>query len=95
MLHIIIIKMPVPDLYNHSFPYCSSLSRRRQYGEVANLLQGVQNVLEHFQPYMAIPQIRELADRVKHIQADLGSQIIADFEEAFQGSGAKVRLYEY
>ncbi|WAR02922.1 VPS53-like protein [Mya arenaria] len=67
----------------------TSLSRRRQYGDVANLLQGVQNVLEHFQPYMAIPQIRELADRVKQMQAELGTQIITDFEEAFQGSGAK------
>ena len=42
---------------------CSSLTRRRQYGEVANLLQGVLNVLEHFQRYMSIPQIKELADR--------------------------------
>ncbi|XP_060584875.1 vacuolar protein sorting-associated protein 53 homolog [Ruditapes philippinarum] len=67
----------------------TSLTRRRQYGEVANLLQGVLNVLEHFQRYMSIPQIKELADRVKQIQADLGSQIISDFEEAFQGSGAK------
>ncbi|KAL4223807.1 Vacuolar protein sorting-associated protein 53 [Mactra antiquata] len=67
----------------------TSLTRRRQYGEVANLLQGVLNVLEHFQRYMSIPQIKELADRVKQIQSDLGSQIISDFEEAFQGSGAK------
>ena len=28
--------------------------------------------------------------RVKQIQTELGSQIISDFEEAFQGSGAKV-----
>ena len=41
----------------------SSLTGRRQYGEVANLLQGVLNVLEHFQRYMSIPQIKELADR--------------------------------
>ncbi|XP_064648939.1 vacuolar protein sorting-associated protein 53 homolog isoform X2 [Lineus longissimus] len=61
-----------------------SLSRRRQYGEVANLLQGVLNVLEHFQKYMSIPQIRQLADNVKQIQVELGTQILADFEEAFQ-----------
>ncbi|KAK7087757.1 vacuolar protein sorting-associated protein 53 homolog [Littorina saxatilis] len=66
-----------------------SLARRRQYGEISNLLQGVQNVLEHFDKYMAIPQIRQLADRVKQIQSELGTQIIADFEEAFQGAGAK------
>ena len=28
--------------------------------------------------------------RVKSIQSDLGTQILADFEEAFQGAGAKV-----
>ncbi|KAK3586403.1 hypothetical protein CHS0354_013107 [Potamilus streckersoni] len=67
----------------------TTLTRRRQYGEVANLLQGVLNVLEHFQKYMSIPQIKELADRVKQIQGELGTQILADFEEAFQGSGAK------
>ncbi|KAJ8313104.1 hypothetical protein KUTeg_010477 [Tegillarca granosa] len=66
-----------------------SLTKRRQYGEVANLLQGVLNVLEHFQKYMSIPQIKQLADRVKQIQSDLGTQIQADFEEAFQGAGAK------
>ena len=34
-----------------------------QYSEVANLLQGVVNVMEHFQKYMTIPQIRQLADK--------------------------------
>ncbi|XP_060068692.1 vacuolar protein sorting-associated protein 53 homolog [Ylistrum balloti] len=67
----------------------TSLTRRRQYGEVANLLQGVLNVLDHFQKYMGIPQIKQLADRVKQIQSELGTQIQADFEEAFQGAGAK------
>uniref|UniRef100_A0A2K5E9B3 Vps53 N-terminal domain-containing protein n=1 Tax=Aotus nancymaae TaxID=37293 RepID=A0A2K5E9B3_AOTNA len=36
-------------------------------GEVANLLQGVMNVLEHFHKYMGIPQIRQLSKRVKPI----------------------------
>ena len=40
-----------------------ALTHRRQYGEAANLLEGVTNVLEHFNKYMAIPQIRQLADR--------------------------------
>ena len=39
------------------------LSRNRKYGEVANLLQGVLNVLDHFKKYMAIPQIKQLADK--------------------------------
>lgn len=42
---------------------CRAMTRKRQYGEVANLLQGVVNVLEHFHKYMGIPQIRQLSER--------------------------------
>ncbi|XP_004483848.1 vacuolar protein sorting-associated protein 53 homolog isoform X1 [Dasypus novemcinctus] len=66
-----------------------AMTRRRQYGEVANLLQGVMNVLEHFHKYMGIPQIRQLSERVKAAQAELGQQILADFEEAFPSQGTK------
>ncbi|XP_041438179.1 vacuolar protein sorting-associated protein 53 homolog isoform X2 [Xenopus laevis] len=66
-----------------------TMTRKRQYGEVANLLQGVVNVLEHFQKYMGIPQIRQLSERVKAAQTELGQQILADFEEAFPSQGTK------
>ncbi|KAM9320711.1 vacuolar protein sorting-associated protein 53 homolog [Gastrophryne carolinensis] len=66
-----------------------AMTRKRQYGEVANLLQGVVNVLEHFNKYMGIPQIRQLAERVKAAQTELGQQILADFEEAFPSQGTK------
>ncbi|XP_073735415.1 vacuolar protein sorting-associated protein 53 homolog isoform X3 [Callorhinus ursinus] len=66
-----------------------AMTRRRQYGEVANLLQGVMNVLEHFYKYMGIPQIRQLSERVKAAQTELGQQILADFEEAFPSQGTK------
>uniref|UniRef100_F1RHI3 Vacuolar protein sorting-associated protein 53 homolog n=1 Tax=Sus scrofa TaxID=9823 RepID=F1RHI3_PIG len=66
-----------------------AMTRRRQYGEVANLLQGVMNVLEHFHRYMGIPQIRQLSERVKAAQTELGQQILADFEEAFPSQGTK------
>ncbi|KAJ6657310.1 hypothetical protein lerEdw1_002677 [Lerista edwardsae] len=67
-----------------------AMTRRRQYGEVANLLQGVVNVLEHFNKYMGIPQIRQLSERVKAAQNELGQQILADFEEAFPSQGTKI-----
>ncbi|XP_071945841.1 vacuolar protein sorting-associated protein 53 homolog [Antedon mediterranea] len=67
-----------------------SLTRRRQYADVANLLQGVVNVLEHFNKYMAIPQIRQLADKVKKIQGELGVQILSDFEEAFANASKPI-----
>ncbi|XP_071397674.1 vacuolar protein sorting-associated protein 53 homolog isoform X3 [Centroberyx affinis] len=66
-----------------------AMTRKRQYGEVANLLQGVVNVLEHFHKYMGIPQIRQLSERVKAAQSELGTQILADFEEAFPSQGSK------
>ncbi|XP_069768110.1 vacuolar protein sorting-associated protein 53 homolog isoform X5 [Narcine bancroftii] len=66
-----------------------AMTRRRQYGEVANLMQGVVNVLEHFQKYMGIPQIRQLSERVRAAQTELGQQILADFEEAFPSQGTK------
>ncbi|XP_025772293.1 vacuolar protein sorting-associated protein 53 homolog isoform X2 [Puma concolor] len=66
-----------------------AMTRRRQYGEVANLLQGVMNVLEHFHKYMGVPQIRQLSERVKAAQTELGQQILADFEEAFPSQGTK------
>ena len=40
-----------------------AMTRKRQYGEVANLLEGVLNVLEQFEKYRSIPQIGELADK--------------------------------
>ncbi|TNN26492.1 Vacuolar protein sorting-associated protein 53 [Liparis tanakae] len=67
------------------------MTRKRQYGEVANLLQGVVNVLEHFHKYMSIPQIRQLSERVKAAQSELGTQILADFEESFPSQGSKVK----
>ena len=96
-----------------------ALARKRQYGEIANLLQGdynyeqhiglllhilrgiscgrnwngawsfihlplqfagVINVMDHFNNYMEIPQVRQLADQVKLIQDNLGQQILGDFK---------------
>lgn len=48
---------------SHFVSFYRTLTRRRQYLEVANLLQGVLNVLEHFERYMAIPQIKQLSDK--------------------------------
>ena len=50
-------------LETNSFSYHRNLTRKRHYGEVANLLQGVVNVLEHFKKYFGITQIRQLADK--------------------------------
>ena len=43
----------------------AQLAQTRQYGEAALLLQGLLEVLNHFQPYQNIPQIWELSDQVR------------------------------
>lgn len=65
------------------------LTEKRQYGEIVMPLQGIMNVMEHFNNYMDIPQIRDLADRVKQIQVQLAQQITNDFHDAFSGPNAK------
>ena len=53
----------MPKILDGILDTLRNLTRRRQYGEAANLLEGVINVLDHFNKYMQIPQIRQLADR--------------------------------
>ncbi|CAG7834968.1 unnamed protein product [Allacma fusca] len=60
-----------------------NMVKARQYGDVANLLQGVANVVEHFDSYYCIPQIAQLAQRVKDIKKELGDKISLEFRETF------------
>ena len=60
----------------------------RQYHDAANLLQGLQEVIIHFQNYSDIPQVKDLALQVKVIQSELGEQIINDFHKAFAAESA-------
>ncbi len=43
----------------------SGLVNQRHYSEIANLLPGILNVLEHFEKYMTVQQVKELADEVR------------------------------
>ena len=61
----------------------------RQYGDAANLLQGLQEVISHFQCYSDIPQIKDLAMQVQSIQNEFGEQIINDFHKAFAAENAR------
>ncbi|XP_068086641.1 vacuolar protein sorting-associated protein 53 homolog [Anabrus simplex] len=66
-----------------------ALTRRRQYGEIELPLQAVMEVMRHFDGYMDVPQISELADQVHQVHVQLEQQIMADFREAFSGPNAK------
>ncbi|XP_069939363.1 vacuolar protein sorting-associated protein 53 homolog isoform X2 [Cherax quadricarinatus] len=66
-----------------------ALKVRREYGEIATLLQGVMNVLEHLKCYKHIPQVADLAHQVEQIRGDLEKQILDDFHQAFHGPNAR------
>ncbi|XP_076066682.1 vacuolar protein sorting 53 [Oratosquilla oratoria] len=66
-----------------------ALKVRREYGEIATLLQGVMNVLDHLHKYKHIPQVADLSRQVEQIRADLEKQILEDFHLAFHGPNSK------
>ena len=66
------------------------LSRKRQYGEVASLLEGLLDVLVYLDKYNAIPEINELSNQMTTLQTSLGEQILGDFKDAFKPGGNPV-----
>lgn len=69
-----------------------TLVKTRQYGDVANLLQGVANVVEHFDNYHNIPQIAQLAQKVKDVKKELGDQISLEFRESFSSTTGSLHV---
>ncbi|CAL4152712.1 unnamed protein product [Meganyctiphanes norvegica] len=65
------------------------LKARREYGEIADLLQGVMNVLDSLNRYKHIPQVADLANQVDQIRNALECQILEDFQRAFHGPNAR------
>ncbi|KAL6259695.1 hypothetical protein P5V15_009610 [Pogonomyrmex californicus] len=65
------------------------LTQKKQYGEIILPLQAVMEVMEHFNNYMDIPQVKQLSDQVRQIQDELAQQITADFKQAFSGQNPK------
>lgn len=65
------------------------LTQKKQYGEIILPLQAVMEVMEHFDSYMDIPQVKQLSDQVRQIQDELAQQITADFKQAFSGQNPK------
>ncbi|RLU24013.1 hypothetical protein DMN91_004222 [Ooceraea biroi] len=46
-------------------------------------------VMQHFNNYMDIPQVKQLSDQVRQIHVELAQQITADFKQAFSGQNSK------
>jgi hypothetical protein len=69
-----------------AYDQLQALSRTRQYGECAQLLQAVIQLMAHFKSYRSIDQIAILSRNVADIQRDLLEQVCEDFEIAFAKS---------
>ncbi|XP_029665254.1 vacuolar protein sorting-associated protein 53 homolog [Formica exsecta] len=65
------------------------LTQKKQYGEIILPLQAVMEVMQHFNSYMDIPQLKQLSDQVHQIHVELAQQITADFKQAFSGQNPK------
>lgn len=46
-------------------------------------------MLEHFQKYMAVPQVKELADQTHQIRKELCEQVVSDFKEWMVGGSSQ------
>lgn len=44
--------------------YFRVLTQKKQYGEIVLPLQAVMEVMQHFNSYMDIPQVKQLSDEV-------------------------------
>lgn len=49
----------------YTFGYFRVLTQRKQYGEIILPLQAVMQVMQHFNSYMDIPQVKQLSDQVR------------------------------
>lgn len=48
------------------------------------------NVLEHFDRYLGIPQIKELSDQVQQVRKELATQVVVDFKEHLTSSSSSI-----
>ncbi|XP_038221580.1 vacuolar protein sorting-associated protein 53 homolog [Zerene cesonia] len=63
-----------------------ALAQNRQYKELVLPLQAIMEVLQHLECYRDIRELNALRDEVHAIRADLATQILADFKQAFTGA---------
>ena len=68
-----------------------NLTKKRQYGEAASLLEGILNVMDHFTKYKSIPTVRELTTQVDGLKQQLTQLVMTEFDTAF-GANAKAAI---
>ena len=71
--------------------YVTSVSKMMasgyHYREVANLMEAVKQLMNHFEKYTNIPKVAEIKSRVVTIQKDLKAHVHAVFQEIGQVCG--------
>ncbi|KAL3271117.1 hypothetical protein HHI36_021612 [Cryptolaemus montrouzieri] len=66
------------------------LTQKKLYGEIALPLQAISEVMNYFENYSDIPQIKNLSDQVREIHSELAEQINLDFREAFSNARSAI-----
>lgn len=66
-----------------AFEQLRTLVKGRRYGECAQLLAAVMQLMVHFKSYRSIDQIAGLSRKVSELQTQLQEQISEEFEQAF------------
>ena len=70
-----------------------SLINKNEYNETSIVFERVNNVIDHFEPFMHLKQISELANRVKTIKNQLSIKVKQEFEEHFSSPFEKVFFF--
>ncbi|KFD55364.1 hypothetical protein M514_03704 [Trichuris suis] len=60
-----------------------SYIKTKNFRDIANLLPGIQNVLEHFSKYKAVPQIRQLSEQMVNIGQEIAELVSSEFKTYF------------
>ena len=66
-----------------------AMASKRQYREAANLLEAVNQLMEHFAPYGSIPKLAELRGKFAAIRQLMRSAIFEDFQRLGTASAAE------
>lgn len=59
-------------------------AEQHRYGDIASQLPAVLNVLQLFDSYMEVEQIKNVAEQLERLKQRLAIQIVADLKHSFQ-----------
>lgn len=75
----------------HKQYFLDSWISSRRYSDIASELPAVLNVLQLFDNYVEVEQVKNLTEKVQNLKADLSAQLSADLRQQFNVSAASIR----